>query len=80
VPVDISEAWKDKSKRQYYFGTLSEDRIEFSEGRDIVLEPSTNGGPLNYFLYPYVEVDGKNFENQDVSFRFKDTTSKERRG
>ena len=78
VPVDISEAWKDKSKRQYYFGTISEDRLEFSEGRDIVLEPSTHGEPLNYFLYPYVEVDGENFENLDVSFRFKDTTSKER--
>lgn len=72
VPVDISEAWKDKTKQEYYFGNISEDRIEFSQGRDIVLEPLSHSEPLNYFFYPYAEVDGKNFKNVEVSFRFKE--------
>ncbi len=72
VPVDISEAWKDKSKKDYYFGTIGENRIEFSQGRDIILEPCQNGEPLNYFFYPYVEVDGKEFKNIDISLKYKD--------
>ena len=72
VPVDISEAWKDKPKKDYYFGTLCEDRIEFSRGRDIILEHSANKASLNYFIYPYVEIDGKIFDNVEVSFKFKD--------
>ncbi len=72
IPVDISEAWKDKSKYNYYFGALTEDRLEFTHGRDIILEPAQNTEPLNYFFYPYVEVDGKIFTNVKTSFIFKD--------
>ena len=72
IPVDISEAWKDKTKHDYYFGAISEDRLEFTHGRDIILEPSSNSEPLNYFIYPYAEADGKVFNNVDVSFKFKE--------
>lgn len=75
VPVDVSDAWKDKSKKEYYFGNLNEDRIEFSQGRDIVLEPPTHSEPLNYFIYPYVEIDGNNFNDVNVLFRFNDRSS-----
>ena len=68
VPMDISEAWKDKTKYEYYFGTLDENRVEFTYGRDIILEPPQNSEPLNYFLYPYVEVDGETFENVETTF------------
>jgi len=71
VPVDISEAWKDKSKYEYHFGTIDEDRIEFTQGRDIILEEAHNKEPLNYFIFPYVEVDGKPFENIDVTFNYE---------
>ena len=30
-----------------------------SSGRDLLLEPRQQGGPVNFFIYPYVEVDGK---------------------
>lgn len=73
VPVDISEAWKDKSKHDYYFGTVGEDRLEFSMGRDIVLEPKQKGSPLNYFVYPYAELDGQVFKNIGVLFKYKIT-------
>ena len=72
VPVDISEAWKDKTAREYFFGTINEDRLEFTHGRDIVLEPSQSCEPLNYFVYPYVELDGAAFKSVDAVFRFKD--------
>jgi len=33
--------------------------VKFSVGRDIRLDPPQQGEPLNYFVYPYAEVDGK---------------------
>ncbi len=72
VPVDISEAWKERAKSNYYFGTIGEDHLEFSQGRDIVLEPPQAGAPLNYFVYPYVEVDGREFKGVGILFRFRD--------
>ncbi len=72
VPVDISQAWKNKSKYEYYFGAIGADRLEVSVGRDIVLEPNANTEPLNYFFYPYVEVDGKKFSQVKTSLRFED--------
>lgn len=48
-----------KPYREYYFGAVDENRIAFGTGRDIVLNPSQNGQPLNYFMYPYAEADGK---------------------
>jgi len=59
IAVDISEAWKLREKTDYFFGNLDEDRITMTIGRDIRLEPPQAGRPLNYFAYPYVEVDGK---------------------
>ncbi len=58
VPVDASEASKRPDLREYFFGAHDEDRVEFTEGRDLVLAPPQRGEPLNYFIYPYVEVDG----------------------
>ncbi|MGA3213063.1 MAG: transglutaminase domain-containing protein [Terriglobales bacterium] len=70
VPVDISEAWKDPSKKDYYFGAYDANRVQFSMGRDIRLSPPQAGEPLNYFVYPYVEVDGKKWENVVNRFSF----------
>ena len=59
VGVDISEANKNPKMKDYYFGNLTEDRVAFSKGRDLELVPKQDGKPLNFFIYPYVEVDGK---------------------
>ncbi|HVT14748.1 MAG TPA: transglutaminase domain-containing protein [Thermoanaerobaculia bacterium] len=72
VPVDASEAWKHPEKREYFFGALDEDRVKFSEGRDLVLEPRQKGEPLNYFVYPYVEVDGKPHSAVELTFSYRD--------
>ena len=74
VPVDISEANKNPKMKEYYFGNLTEDRISFTTGRDLTLVPKQAGEPLNFFIYPYVEVDGKVFPADKVKrkFTFKD--------
>jgi len=72
VPVDASEAKKHPDKREYFFGAHDENRVEFSRGRDIVLSPKQDGEPLNYFVYPYVEVDGKPWTKVEHTFHYKD--------
>ena len=58
-PVDISEADKAPEKTEYFFGNICQNRFSMSSGRDLLLEPKQQGGPVNFFIYPYVEVDGK---------------------
>ena len=72
IPVDISEAWKHPEKRDYFFGSHDVNRVQFSMGRDLRLTPSQHGKPLNYFVYPYVEVRGREFPNVDLAFSFAD--------
>jgi transglutaminase-like putative cysteine protease len=70
IPVDISEANKNPKMRDYYFGNLTEDRVAFSLGRDIDLVPKQDAEPLNFFVYPYVEVDGKPFPADKIKRKF----------
>jgi transglutaminase-like putative cysteine protease len=59
VPVDCSEAKRFPERREYFFGAHTPNRVTLSTGRDLVLEPPQAGEPLNYFLNPYAEADGK---------------------
>ena len=72
VPVDISEAWKAKEKKDYFFGTVDDNRVQLSTGRDITLSPKQDGPALNYFVYPYVEVEGKTYDAVTKHFSFED--------
>jgi transglutaminase-like putative cysteine protease len=72
VPVDASEAWKHPEKKDYFFGGHDENRVQLSTGRDLVLRPRQHGGPLNYFVYPYAEADGKTLKSIKSDFHFKD--------
>ncbi|MGA8150932.1 MAG: transglutaminase-like domain-containing protein [Terriglobales bacterium] len=72
VPVDISEAWKHQEKRDYFFGAHDVNRVQFTMGRDLELNPKQEGKPLNYFVYPYVEVGGKEYSNVSDAFSFAD--------
>jgi transglutaminase-like putative cysteine protease len=76
VPVDVSEANKNPKMADYYFGNLTENRVAFSVGRDVTLEPKQDGEPLNFFIYPYAEVDGKKYPDDKIQrkFSFKDVT------
>lgn len=57
-PVDISEADKFSALSLYYFGHHPANRLEFTRGRDLILEPGPVAGPINFLAYPYLEVDG----------------------
>lgn len=58
-PADISEADKYPSLATYYFGHHPANRIEFSRGRDLVVEPGPASGPINFLAYPILEVAGQ---------------------
>lgn len=75
IPVDASEAAKDPSKREYFFGTHDENRVEFTRGRDLILNPRQAGDPLNYFIYPYAEAEGKPIDDVSHTFSWIDQLS-----
>lgn len=72
VPVDISEADKHPDQRDAFFGGIDENRIAFSLGRDLVLPPGQKGPPLNFLIYPYVEVDGVPWDYVTHEFTYQD--------
>lgn len=46
--------------RKYYLKNVGPNRIALGHGgRGVWLNPRQDDGPLNYFMYPYAEVDGK---------------------
>ncbi len=70
VPIDASEA-KKSGQRDAYFGALPSDRVAFSIGRDLVLSPAQQGAGLNFFIYPYAEAGGAEYEGVRSSFHFR---------
>ncbi len=58
-PIDASEAFKHPEQRELYYGTQPADRLHFTTGRDLKLGNDHRDRPLNYFIYPYVEIGGK---------------------
>ena len=90
IPVDPADVRKimlikklklkdAQSYKEYYFGAVDEYRIVLERGgRGITLQPPQKGGPLNYFMYPYAEVDGRPLDYLDpksfnYSVRFQRT-------
>lgn len=57
IPVDVSEAWKRRDLREFYFGNLVANHLQVSVGRDLVLAPPQGGDPLGSFPLPYGESD-----------------------
>ncbi|MFQ5452605.1 MAG: transglutaminase-like domain-containing protein [Candidatus Zixiibacteriota bacterium] len=70
VPVDISEAIKHPDKKEYFFGHLDANRVSFTTGRDIKLSNSSEQQSLNYFIYPFIQIDSKPFKEINYSFSF----------
>jgi transglutaminase-like putative cysteine protease len=73
IPIDASEAAKQPEKRELYYGTHPANRIQFTTGRDLVLSDAGRARPLNYFIYPYVEVGGIPWQARlETRFSFRD--------
>lgn len=76
IPIDASEAAKHPEKRELFYGTHPTDRIHFTTGRDLVLSDASEQQPLNYFVYPYVEVSGKPWKGKmKTRFSYREVTS-----
>jgi transglutaminase-like putative cysteine protease len=74
IPVDISEGDKHPELKEYFFGHLDVNRIALTRGRDIILSPPQEAEPLNYFVFPYAEVDGQEHANVDTQLTFAETS------
>ncbi len=71
-PVDISEANKYTALATYYFGRHPANRIEFTRGRDLKIEPGPHSGPINFLAYPVMEIgETPAFPKTFFSFRRK---------
>jgi len=71
APVDASEANKHPEKREFFFGSLDQNRIAFSYGRDIDLGIDELKEPLNFIIYPVVLVDGAPYNDFEKKFEFE---------
>ena len=73
IPVDASDASKstDPKRREYLFGHLDPDRIEFTVGRDLRLDPPPCAETLNYFIYAYAEGDGRALTPVAIRLEYK---------
>jgi len=74
IPVDASDASKstDADRRDYLFGNLDPDRIQFTMGRDLRLDPPPCAETLNYFIYPYAEGDGTAVTPVSIRLDYRD--------
>jgi len=53
---------KTKEYRDYFWGAIDPYRVKMGEGRDLTLNPSQAGEPVNYLMYPYAQVGGKTID------------------
>ena len=70
VPVDISEAWKNPKLANYYFGHNPANRFELTKGRDLVVDPEPASGPINFLVYPLLEMNGE-IVRPETTFTFR---------
>ena len=70
VPVDVSEASKNPELAEYYFGHHPANRLEFTQGRDLIIEPVPPESPVNFLIYPLLEVNGKLVKTEN-EFHFR---------
>ena len=61
----------DTSKVDYYFGNLDDRRVVWSMGRDLMMQPPQDDGPVNALTKMYVEVNGKQYTNWTREFTYK---------
>jgi len=62
----------DKAKVEYYFGNLDERRVVWSMGRDLIMQPPQDDGPVNSLPKIYVEIDGKQSADWTRQFTYKE--------
>ena len=57
--------------RDYFWGGLDPYRIKLGEGRDLILNPSQHGNPVNYLMYPFAQAGEETLDWLDpASFKY----------
>jgi transglutaminase-like putative cysteine protease len=70
LPVDASQASMSREKLAECFAVLDEHRVAFTVGRDIKL-PGSSCEPVNYSIYPGIEIDGETCLDANTIISFK---------
>ncbi len=63
---------KRRRNKTYFFSSVDANRVRFSIDRDVTSSPKQDGPGLNYFIYPYIEIDGKTYDKFDKHFNFEE--------
>lgn len=57
--------------REYFWGGVDSYRVKLGEGRDLILNPPQQGGPVNYLMYPFAQIGGKTLDWLDpATFKY----------
>lgn len=80
VPIDASEAYKNPELKDFLFGGLDPNRVEFTLGRDIPMVPDRPDKKMNYLIYPVVMVDGREYYHIQNQFSYKDIPPSSEKG
>ena len=77
VPLDVALAnlLPTREQQESYFGNLDAQRVTWSYGRDLILAPKQDGGPVNAMQKVYVEIDGKPHTAWDRKFTYRSVES-----
>ncbi|MBW8051587.1 MAG: transglutaminase domain-containing protein [Cytophagales bacterium] len=78
IPVDASEAFKHPEMKDFYFGNLDYNRIQFTIGRDIELQNNNITEVLNYFIYPFCTINDEPYYDVKSSFYFREIISQKK--
>lgn len=70
TPIDVSEADKHPELRHYYLGHHPANRFQLSVGRDLAVDPLPKSGPINFLVYPILEVGDEELKPK-CEFRFR---------
>lgn len=81
VPVDPADVTKVIEERRpaeevdrvrtNQFGNSEDNWLAFNHARDFMLDPPQAGGPMNYFMYPYCEIDGVRIAPDPQRFSYR---------
>ncbi len=75
IPIDAAAAKNQPDKRDLYFGGHPADRMMMTIGRDLDLGEGHALKPLNYFVFPHVEVGGELYEEVKTHLAYKSLTA-----
>ena len=70
VPAATAVEQKGLVGDRYFDQTGTWSNYPVETGRDLTLVPKQDGGPVNFLVYPYVEVDGKPYAADKIKKKF----------